>query len=211
MWDQDYKDTEKKPLIDRHWKRNNELGETFLEIGKSKVRKNETKLSLLVNKLKSMYNSLRQACCLGEISWMKFHQHIYKSKKKAVSKKEEYKKKSSTDDIEAIQNHYTSEVSFPMPDKKFVGRRFMHSSFNKAHKMYNLLPSVTRKISASSYYKPKAIKLQGKIFFRQSCYEKCQNFENTVNEISKYMRSVQRDVGDCVDASLCPFDGFFHK
>ena len=122
-----------------------------------------------------------------------------------MPKKVEYKKKMSTDDIEAMQNHYTSKVSFPMPDKKFVGKRFMHSSLNKTHKMYNLLPSMTCKILASTYYKykPKAIKLQGKIPFRQSCCEKCQNFENMVSEISKYMQGVPRDVGDCVDASLC--------
>ena len=30
-----------------------------------------------------------------------------------------------------------------------------------------------------------------------------------MTEISKYMRGVPRNVGDCVDASLCPYDGFF--
>ena len=195
VWDQEYRDIEKRPLMDKYWKRNNELGEMFLEIGKSRARKNETKLSLIVNKLKSKYNSLRQACHLGEISWTKFHRHIYINKNKKAIKKQEYKKKLSKHDIESIQNHYTSEeVSFPMPDKKYVGKRFMRSSLNKAHKMYNLLPSTTCKISASTYYKykPKAIKLQGKIPFRQSCCEKCQNFENTIGEISKYMRAFHR-------------------
>ena len=123
----------------------------------------------------------------------------------------EYKKILSTADIEAIQSHYTSEeISFFMPDKKLVGKRFMHSSVNKARKMYNLLPSMTHKISTSTYYKykPKAIKLQGKIPFRQSCCEKCQNFENTIAEISKYMNG-SREVGDCVDSSLCAYEGFF--
>ena len=36
VWDQEYKDIEKKPLMDRYWKRNNELGEIFLEIGKAR-------------------------------------------------------------------------------------------------------------------------------------------------------------------------------
>ena len=212
VWDQEYKNIEKKKLMDKYWKRNDELREMFLEIGKSRAHKNESKLSVLVNKLKSKYNGLRQACHLGVISWMKFHRHIYISKMKTVQKKVQYKKKLSTDNIESIQNHYTSEeVSFSMPDKKFVGKRFMRSSVNKAHKMYNLLPSTTCKISASMYYKykSKAIKLQGKIPFQQSCCEKCQNFENTMTEISKYMKGVPRDVGDCVDASLCPYDGFF--
>ena len=61
------------------------------------------------------------------------------------------------------------------------------------------------------YYKckPKAIKLQGKIPFQKSRCKKCQNFENTMTEISKYMKGVPRDVGDHLDASLCPYDGFF--
>ena len=58
-------------------------------------------------------------------------------------------------------------------------------------------------------YKPKAIKLQVKIPFRQSCCEKCQNFKNTLEQISKYMQGVPRDVRDCVDTSLCHYDGFF--
>ena len=53
VWDQEYKDIEKKLLMDRYWKRNSELGEMFLEIGKGRAHKNETKLSILVNKLKS--------------------------------------------------------------------------------------------------------------------------------------------------------------
>ena len=41
VWDQEYKDIEKKPLRDRYWKRNSELGEMFLEIGKGRTHKNE--------------------------------------------------------------------------------------------------------------------------------------------------------------------------
>ena len=87
----------------------------------------------------------------------------------------------------------------------------MHTGLAKAHKMYNLLPSTTHKIFGSTFYKckPKAIKLQGKIPFRQGCCKKCQNFENILEQISKYMQGVPRDVGDCVDTSLCHFDGFF--
>ena len=127
-------------------------------------------------------------------------------------KKLDFKKKLTSAQIDDIKSHYESkEISFPLPDKKYVGKRFMHTGLAKAHKMYNLLPSTTHKISASMYYKykPKAIKLQGKIPFRQSCCKKCQNFENTLEQISKYMQGIPRDVGDCVDASLCHYDGVF--
>ena len=82
MWDQQFKDVRKKPLMEKYWKRNNnKLGEKLLEIGKNRACKNETKLSHLVNQLKTKYNSLCQACRLGEISWTKFHRHIYIRKK----------------------------------------------------------------------------------------------------------------------------------
>ena len=69
VWDQEFKDVRKKASMEKYWKRdNNKLGEVLLEIGKNRARKNETKLSQLVNKLKTKYNSLHQVCKLGEIS-----------------------------------------------------------------------------------------------------------------------------------------------
>ena len=212
VWDQEFKDVRKKPLMEKYWKINNKLGEVLLEIGKNRARKNGTKLSHLVNQLKTKYNSLHQACRLGEISWTKFHRHIYIRKNNTVKKRLDFKKKLTSAQIDDIKSHYESEeISFPLPDKKYFGKRFMHTGLAKAYKMYNLLPSTTCRISASTYYKykSKAIKLQGKIPFRQSCSKKCQNFENTLVQISKYMQGVPRDVGDCVDASLCHYDGFF--
>ena len=83
MWDQEFKDVRKKPLMEKYWKRNNsKLGEVLLEIGKNRAYRNETKLSHLVNQLKTKYNSLCQACRLGEISWTKFHTHL--SQKKTI-------------------------------------------------------------------------------------------------------------------------------
>ena len=97
-----------------------------------------------------------------------------------MEKKLDFKKKLTSAQIDDIKSHYESEeISFPLPEKKYVGKRFMHTGLAKAHKMYNLLPSTTHKISASTFhkYKPKDIKLQGKIPFRQSCCEKCQNLK----------------------------------
>ena len=89
----------------------------------------------------------------------------------------------------------------------------MRTSIAKSRNMYNLLASTTHKISTAMYYryKPKAVKLQGHIPFRQSCCEKCQNFENANDEASKYLRSIPRNIGDCIDQTLCPYTGFFPK
>ena len=62
VWDQEFKDVRKKPLMEKYWKRNNnKLDEVLLEIGKNRACKNETKLSHLLNQLKTKYNSLCQA------------------------------------------------------------------------------------------------------------------------------------------------------
>ena len=89
-----------------------------------------------------------------------------------------------------------------------MGKRF---EIQCQTRMYNLAESTRRKISISTYYryKPKAAKLQGHIPFRQSCCERCQNFENTLNEASKFLSGVPRDVGDAIDKSLCEYSGYF--
>ena len=125
-----------------------------------------------------------------------------------------YNQKLTSSQIQEIHSHYNSdEISFPLPDKKYAGKRFMRTSITKSHQMYNLLASTTHKISAATYhkYKPRTVKLQGCIPFQQSCCEKCQNFENANAEASKYLRSVPRNIGDCIDQTLCPYTGFFPK
>ena len=89
----------------------------------------------------------------------------------------------------------------------------MRYSVKCSARMYNLAESTRRKISISTYYhyKPKAVKLQGCIPFRQSCCEQCQNCENVLNKASKYLSGVPRDVGDVIDKSLCEYGGYFPK
>ena len=106
--------------MNKYWKRNVNLAELMLETGKHKGHKDDIKLLQCVNKLKQKYNSLRQA----DISWMKFH-HLTYVKPKSRSKKD-YIRKLSKDDIASIQEHYVSDlISFPLPDKKYQGKRFM--------------------------------------------------------------------------------------
>ena len=72
--------------------------------------------------------------------------------------------KLSKEQINSIEDHYQSEnISFPLPDKKYKGKRFMQYSLKCSARMYNLCPSTTRKISTSTYYcyKPKAVKTLG--------------------------------------------------
>ena len=55
------------------------------------------------------------------------------------------------------------------------------------------------------------MKLQGKIPFRQSCCECCQNFQNILNEASQYLKDIPSDVGDTLDHSMCAYVGYFPK
>ena len=87
----------------------------------------------------------------------------------------------------------------------------MRNSVQKSLKMYNLLHTTPHKISLATYYqyKPKAVQFQGKIPFRQSCCEKCQNVENIIEQASKYMANIPKDLSGCVDRTLCSYTGYF--
>ena len=87
----------------------------------------------------------------------------------------------------------------------------MRNNVQKSLKMYNLLASTTCKISLGTYYryKPKSVKFQGKIQFHQSCCEKCQNIENIIEQASKYMTNIPRNLGGCLDRTLCDYHGYF--
>ena len=52
---------------------------------------------------------------------------------------------------------------------------------------------------------------QGRIPFCQSCCEKCQNFENVIDEIRKYMTGIPKDIMEFVESSLCPLQWLFSK
>ena len=213
VWEQEYKHPEKRKLMNLYWKQNVQLAGLMLDIGKQKGRKNQVKLVQCVNKLKQKYVSLRKASRLTDISWTKFHCQTYVNST-CKSRKNAYICKLSDEQIKSIEDHYQSDnISFPLPDKKYKGKRFMRYSLKHSTRMYNLSQSTTRKISTATYchYKPKAVKLQGQIPFRQSCCERCQNFENILHEASKYMSGIPSDVGEAIDKSLCEYSGYFPK
>ena len=213
MWDQEYKIPAKRVLMNKYWKRcDGSLGALLIEMGKNKATKDSKKLSASVNKIKQKYDSLRQASRVANIPWTKFHRSKFVQKK--IESKGKFTHKSSSKEVSDVQSHFESDdISFPLPDKKFEGKRFMRQSVKKSVRMYNDLATTSRKISLSTYYryKPKNVKFPGKIPFQQSCCEKCKNAENIIDEAGKYMRNVPCDLGGCVDRTLCPYKGYFPK
>ena len=205
VFDQEYKDPRKHYLMNKYWNRNDDgLAKLLLDMGKHRARKDNKKQLNTVNTVKKKYNSLRQACHLADISWSKFQRHTYINSE--VCKKLQYSRKLTAGQIEDIQAYYNhDDVLFPLPDKKYANKQ--------CAKMYNMLATTTHKISAATFYKykPKTVKLQGCIPFRQSCCEKCQNFENVINEAAKYLHGVPQDIGDVLDRTMCAYTGYFPK
>ena len=123
-----------------------------------------------------------------------------------------YIRKLNVEDIKSIGKFFSSEdTSFPLPDKKFSGKRFMKCSLAKSCRMYNLLASTTRKICESTFrkYKPQFVKLQGKIPLQQSCCKVCQNFEFVLKSASKYLKGVPSTIDGAVDSSMCNYESYF--
>ena len=100
-----------------------------------------------------------------------------------------YTHKLNTENIESIQKHILSEdMSFLMPDRKYAGKQFMRCTMRRSLNIYNNLQGTKRKVFLSTFYRyqPKFVKLQGHIPLRQSCCEKCLNFDNILKQASKY-------------------------
>ena len=72
----------------------------MLDIGKSKAKKDDTKLLSAVNKVKQKYNSLHQACKLADISWTTFHRHTHV--KPSAKRKVGYSRKLSEAQVKDI-------------------------------------------------------------------------------------------------------------
>ena len=57
--------------------------------------------------------------------------------------------------------------------------------------------------------RPKQVKLQGSIPLRQTCWEKCLNFEMVAQEVVKYLEGASKDLQNSVDSTLCHYNTFF--
>ena len=158
-----YKSPRKCKVIDHLWSKDKEMGKFMYKIGKYKHKKNQEKLGETVDKMKKKYTSLRNACRETNIQWSQFHKCTKLYKRKLECRK--YICKLNCDEIRSIGQFFTSEdTSFPLPDKKYSGKRFMKKTLAKSCKMYIMLASTTRKICESTFckYKPSFVKLQGK-------------------------------------------------
>ena len=150
-----------------------DIGHYIFQMGKHKGRKDGSKLKNRVQEIKSKFSSLRKACSSINCSWTKFYRFTKLAKPKP--KKCAFMRKLSQEQIDNIQNHMAGDdITFPLPEAKYSGKRFFSSSVIHAQKLYNILLTYTHKISLSTYYKyrPKKFWLQGKIPFRQSCCER---------------------------------------
>ena len=128
-------------------------------------KKNTQKLRKCVHEIKMKYKSLRHFSSSTNFSWTQFRRYCKVEKNKSSNNNKCYRRKLSKVQIADIQDHILSEESsFPLPDRKCVGKRFMRFNMKRCHNMYNLLDSTTRKVSLSTFYrhKPKFVKLKGK-------------------------------------------------
>ena len=169
--------------MDNVWSKDRNIGKYMYLVGKYKNKRNNCKLGSTVNKMKKHFTSLRSACRQTNMHWSQFHGCTNLNRIKSQKEKIPLQRKLQRSHIKSICDFYKSDdCSFPLSDKKYTGKRFMKQSLSKNCKMYNLLPTTTRKISASTFrkYKPRYVKLQGKIPLRQSC-EVCQNFDFIVS------------------------------
>ena len=126
--------------MDKMWCNKNEIGKYMYLVGKYQNKKNESKLTHTVTRIKKHYKSLRSVCRSTNMHWSQFQKYTKLSECKESSQK--YIRKLGNCEIDSIRTFFHSDnVSFPLPNKKFVGKRSMKRSMAHTWKMYNLLPS----------------------------------------------------------------------
>ena len=219
VYEQYRKSPRKQKFIKKMWpEEDKKLGRYMYLLGKYRNQKKTSQLQNIVCKIKWQYKSLRRACKNTDMTWSQFHKYTLDRKQvirsKIKGKQGAFSRKLESDEVDSMRKFLTSEeASFPLPDRKYAGKRFMRSSMSQIRNMYNLLHSTTRKISLSTLYKykPKSVKLQGRIPFRQSCCEVCQNFESVISVESKHLQGIPSTLSKCVDSSMCEYNAYFCK
>ena len=212
IWQQSYKSPRKCKLMNSIWSKDKEMSSMMLELFKQKACKNAKKLAKCVEEIKKKYSSLRKASSLTTKSWTQFCRYCSLEKNRNCRSSSKYVHKLNLQNISNIKNHMMSEeFLIQMPDRKYAGKRFMRCIMEHSLKMYNLSESTKRKVSLSTFfqYRPKFVKLQGRIPLRQSCCECCLNFENVLQQASKYLKAIPQELNKAIDASMCSYDSYF--
>ena len=82
LWNQLYRSPTKRKVIDNMWSHDKEMRKFMYKMGKYRTKKNQKKLSEIVDKMKHRYKSLRRACSKTDMRWSQFHHctKLYKRK-----------------------------------------------------------------------------------------------------------------------------------
>ena len=77
--------------------------------------------------------------------------------------------------------------------------------------IYNFSEATKRPVSLATVYCcwPKHVKLKCKISLRQSCCERCLNFDYIANQTSKYLNGTNKDLNEAIDSTLSKYTGRF--
>ena len=119
--------------MDTMWQNDKQMGKYMYCLGKYKHRKDAKKLNDTVDKMRTQYKSLHSACRETSMQSSQFHNYTTLNKRKIKMCK--YILKLGREDIESIGQFFESDATtFPLPDKKFAGKRSMKKSLCKSCK-----------------------------------------------------------------------------
>ena len=211
LWNQASRCPEKRSCIKKLWSVDDPLSKYMYLLGKYKAKKKQEKIEQTVEKIRKHHSSLRNAWKKTNMHWNEFHRAT-KCSRIIGRPQKKFIRKLDANEQESIESFLCSDdASFPLPDKKYAGKRFLKTSLKNTLKMYHLLRKTTRRISMTTLrrYKPKHIKLRGKIPFRQSCCEVCQNFDNILDKMSKHLKTCPKTIEDACEMSMCQTESYF--
>jgi hypothetical protein len=181
-----------------------DLHQHFRHIHKCKISKKYSQLQHHVAKLKATY-SIRQAAKKLGMTYSELHRYssvLSKANEKSVMKS----------DLLAVEQFLNkSNVSQPIPYKKYANKRYLRQSLQETYKMYvgeqKLLGN--RVLSKTAMYnaKPKHIKCMGKIPFRDCQCSDCVNHSLLADALLAInVKGITRKCTMAVIHSLCQLE-----
>ena len=107
--------------------------------------------------------------------------------------------------MEVVSFYHSCGVSVQLPDRRYVGKRFLIETLHIAHNMYQTVTGSKIGFSTFAKLRPKDVKLSKSTPHRQCLCDKCENMEQLCRKVTSLgIKGINKSVKVCLGKMMCP-------
>lgn len=161
------------------------------------------KIPGIVRDIKKKYRSYRRTSEMCGVSKSELHRLCTTGNHSAA--KENYVRKLTSHLKEQVAQYYRScGTSMELPDKKYVGKRFMLHNIAVAHQSFQRETGVKIGFSTFAKLRPRDVHLSAQTPHRQCLCDKCANISSLQGTLRGYrVKGIPTTVDECLASTLC--------